>query len=265
MSTFSRAGVRLFYEEDGSGTGPALILHTGGAGSGAMWRDGGYVERLAEFRLILYDHRGRGRSDRLHERSGHAPGEYIADVVALADELRLAAYGFFGYSFGGAVGYMLALADRRLRALAVLGTVFDPPGDQAGASDYATGVLQQGMAGLVEAVELDEGITVPGWLRDDFSGTDSGQFILTLEAWSETPDPWPGLAKIEVPAALVAGALEDPDLVQDEMAAAMPDAASTHLPGVGHVGAFLQPDAVVGAALPALRRGTGKTTLPDRP
>lgn len=265
MPTLSRAGVRLFYEEDGSRSGPPLILHTGGAGSGAMWRAGGYVERLAEFRLILFDHRGRGRSDRPDERAAHAPGEFIGDVMALADELQLSAYEFFGYSFGGAVGYMVALTDRRLRALAVLGTVFDPPNEPATASDHAAPVLEQGMAGLLDAIEHGEGITLPGWLREDFGGTHPGQFALTLEAWAGTPDPWSGLTEIEVPAALVAGALEDPDLVQDEMAAAMPDATSTHLPGAGHVGAFLRPDEVIGAVLPALRRGAGQTTFANRP
>jgi pimeloyl-ACP methyl ester carboxylesterase len=265
MPTLSRAGVRLFYEENGSRSGPPLILHTGGAGSGAMWRAGGYVERLGEFRLILFDHRGRGRSDRPDGRAGHAPGEYISDVMALADELKLSAYEFFGYSFGGAVGYMLALADPRVRGLAVLGTVFDPPGEGAAPSDYAASVRRQGMAGLLEAIERGEGMTLPGWLRDDFGRTDPGQFALTLEAWAETPDPWPGLGEIQVPAALVAGELEDPDLVQDEMAAAMPDATSTHLPGAGHVGAFLRPNEVIDAVLPALRRGAGQTMVANRP
>ena len=265
MPTVSRAGVRLFYDEDGSGSGPALVLHTGGAGSGAMWRDGGYVERLAELRLILFDHRGRGGSDRPAERAGHAPGEYVADVMALADELDLPAYGFFGYSFGGAVGFKLALADARLASLAVLGTVFDPPEEEPTTSDYVAPVLENGMDGLVETIEEGEGISVPGWLRADFAGTDPAQFGLTLEAWAGEPDPWGSLTEIRVPAALVAGEREDPDRIQDEMAAAMPDATSTHVSAAGHVGAFLAPDAVVTAVLPVVNRGAVQTTAPERP
>jgi len=52
--------MRLAYHEAGSGF--PVILHTGGAGSSSMWRDGGYVERLSEFGLILLDHRGSGRT-----------------------------------------------------------------------------------------------------------------------------------------------------------------------------------------------------------
>jgi len=52
---------------------------------------------------------------------------------------------------------------------------------------------------------------------------------------------------------LLAGADEDPDGVQDEMAARMPHGRSEHLPGCGHVGAFLRPDEVAAAALPVLQ------------
>jgi hypothetical protein len=50
------------------------------------------------------------------------------------------------------------------------------------------------------------------------------------------------------------------------MAAAMPDARRLHLPGAGHVGAFLRPDEVVAAALPTLRRGAAEAAgEPDLP
>jgi pimeloyl-ACP methyl ester carboxylesterase len=264
MPTFDRDGVRLFYEDEG-GPGLPLVLHTGGAGSGAMWRDGGYVERLAgEFRVILHDHRGRGRSDRPGARDAHAIAEYAADVASLADELGLPGYGFFGYSFGGAVGFELAATDPRLRALAALGTVFDPPEAVPAASDSTAPVLEGGMDGLIEAIEQSEGITLPGWLRADFASTDPGQFSFTIEANGGRADPWPQLGHMALPVALVAGAEEDPDRVQDRMAAAMPDATSTHIPRAGHVGAFLQPDAVLAAAVPALRRASRQTTSAKR-
>jgi hypothetical protein len=67
------------------------------------------------------------------------------------------------------------------------------------------------------------------------------------------PDPWDLLEKITAPTVLIAGTEEDPDRTQNETAARVPDARSVHLTGVGHVGAFLRPDDVVAAALPALR------------
>ncbi len=53
----------LWYEVSGHDDGPSLILSPGLGGSAAYWTPN--LEALAEdHRLILYDHRGTGRSDR---------------------------------------------------------------------------------------------------------------------------------------------------------------------------------------------------------
>jgi pimeloyl-ACP methyl ester carboxylesterase len=253
MPTLARGDVTLAFDE--IGTGFPVMLHTGGAGSGSMWRGGGYAERLGEFRLILIDHRGRGRSDRPTDLASHHLDAYVADVVALADSLELPRYAFVGYSFGAAVGLRVALADSRVAALVSLGAVFDPPRSEPEPSDYQAPVETAGMDGLIATVEQQERLTLPGWLRREFSDTDAEQFRLTIAANAAEVDPWQDLGSLRMPVVLIAGAEEDPDLVQDQMASAIPDARSMHLPGAGHVGAFLRPDEVVAAALPTLRRG----------
>ncbi len=110
------------------------------------------------------------------------------------------------------------------------------------------------MAMLIELIEQDEALALPDWARDEFAGTDPRQFQLTLEANGGDPDPWDALGTIAAATVLIAGALEDPDNVQALMAEAMLNARSVHLPGVGHVGAFLRPEQVTAAALPTLRR-----------
>jgi pimeloyl-ACP methyl ester carboxylesterase len=252
MPTFSRGGVRLAYHEVGSGF--PVVLHTGGAGSSSMWRDGGYVERLAEFRLILLDHRGRGASDRPTEVAEHRIGEYVADVSALADLLELSRYGFVGYSFGAAVGIRLAAGDPRVAGLVSLGAVFDPPEAAPATSGYQSPVSEAGMSALIDLIEQEEAITLPDWARSQFTDTDGEQFLLTMDANADSGDSWDVLPGIHAPSVLIAGAEEDPDDLQGMMAAAMPDAHSVHLPGVGHVGAFLRPDEVTDAARATLRR-----------
>jgi len=250
MPTLRRDGVELHYESVGSG--PAVVLHTGGAGSGRMWRDGGYVERLAGFRLILFDHRGRGRSSRPAGVEAHRLDDYVADVGALADAIGVERYGFVGYSFGALVGLALAAADPRLDGLVALGCVFDPPGrqpDPAGDAGYAKA---SDMQALVEAIEVGEELELPGWLRDDFLATEPEQFRLTLEALAGVPDPWHLLPGITSPAILIAGEHEDPDRTLPQMAELLPNAGSVHLPGCGHVGAFLRTDEVAAAAMPVL-------------
>jgi len=249
MPYFTRNGVRLCWTEAGDPVGFPVVLHTGGAGDGSMWQDGGYVEPLAEFRLLLFDHRGHGSSDRPGRVADHRIEEYVADAAMLADAAGLDRYAFVGYSFGGAVGLRLAVRDPRMRSLVALGTIYEPPG-QVADSAYEE-PAQVGMAALAEMIEQSEGILLSDALRAQFLETDAEQFRLMLAA--AEPDPWDELTSVAQPALLLAGAKEDPDAVQDAMVSRMPSARSVHLPGCGHVGAFLRPRDTTAAALPLLR------------
>jgi pimeloyl-ACP methyl ester carboxylesterase len=183
----------------------------------------------------------------------------VSDVLALADHAGLARYAFIGYSFGGFVGLEVAMRDPRLVALVTLGTVFEPADAVPDASRYDDPVKTAGMEGLLQAIAHDEGIELPAWLARDFLATDPVQFALTMDANADHPDPWHELGRIGAQTVLIAGGLEDPDGMQDRMAAAMPEASSVHIDGVGHVGGFLRPDDVVAAALPLLRAGQSGT------
>lgn len=245
----------LAYEAIGSGF--PVVLHTGGAGSSSMWRRGGYVDRLSEFRLILLDHRGRGASSRPSGLAAHRVSEYVADVTALVDHVGCPEYGFFGYSFGGLVGLLPAAADTRLTGMVVLGTVFDPPDAEPASSDYGQALNDRDMAGVITLIENEEGLTLPAWAGAEFMETDPEQFRLTIAANAGDPDPWEALSCIHATTVLLAGSEEDADDVQNRMAALMQDARSVHVPGAGHVGAFLRPDEVAAFAVPVLRRAAG--------
>jgi pimeloyl-ACP methyl ester carboxylesterase len=56
-------GVKIHYESEGFG--PAIIMHTGAGGYSRIWKYGGYVEGLPEFRKILMDQRGRAATELL--------------------------------------------------------------------------------------------------------------------------------------------------------------------------------------------------------
>lgn len=109
----------LYWEEHGPADGPALILSSGLGGSAAYWTPN--LEALAaDHRVILYDHRGTGRSER--DLAFNVSVEDMAgDVLALMDGLGLASATLAGHAAGGVIGLALALAaPERLDGLVVI-------------------------------------------------------------------------------------------------------------------------------------------------
>ena len=109
----------LHWEECGDAEAPPLILSPGLGGSAAYWAPN--LDALArDHRIILYDHRGTGRSDRA--LAFNVSVEDMADdVLALMDGLGLASAALVGHAAGGAIGLALALrAPERLDRLVVV-------------------------------------------------------------------------------------------------------------------------------------------------
>jgi pimeloyl-ACP methyl ester carboxylesterase len=161
---------------------------------------------------------------------------------------------------GAAVGYRLAAAHGdRVAALISIGGVADDPGEVDDPAELID-LLEKGRApALSRAIESDEG-ALPEWLRRNFDDTDAEQFILSLRAWARAGDStWDDLGRIRCPTALVAGTGEAPPGSLERMSAAIPGGAVTErIDGRGHVGAFLDSEAVLRAALPVLIAGREK-------
>src|SRR3954468_10109942 len=109
----------IYWEEQGPPDGPPLILSPGLGGSAAYWAPN-LVGLAADHRVILYDHRGTGRSSR--ELAFNVSVEDMAgDVLALMDGLGLASATLVGHAAGGGIGLALALvAPERLDGLVVV-------------------------------------------------------------------------------------------------------------------------------------------------
>ncbi len=130
-------GIRMYYEE--TGTGPALLLLHGGAGSGAQFA-AQVPFFAARYRVIVPDACGQGRTtDRDGPLSYHAMAE---DVIALMDSLGVRRADVMGWSDGGIVGLDLAMNHPdRIDHLVAFGANFRPDGmnpDDAAWSDTAT-------------------------------------------------------------------------------------------------------------------------------
>lgn len=109
----------LYWEEHGPPDGPAVILSPGLGGSAAYWAPN--LAALSErHRVILYDHRGTGRSDRALQADLDVD-DMADDVLALLDGLGLERASLVGHAAGGVIGLSIALRQpQRLASLVVV-------------------------------------------------------------------------------------------------------------------------------------------------
>jgi pimeloyl-ACP methyl ester carboxylesterase len=104
MATISVNGVKLFYELDGAGEVPLVLVH-GSWSSHEAWEF--VVPALRErFRVLTYDRRGHSASERpAGQGSLH---EDLADLAALIEALKLGPAYVAGNSFGASLTLRLA-------------------------------------------------------------------------------------------------------------------------------------------------------------
>ncbi len=98
----------LWYAWHGPEDGEVLILSAGLGGSANYWAPN--LSALAErFRVLGYDHRGTGRSDRVLP-DALTIEDMAGDVLALMEELGIARAHVLGHALGGLIGMAAALA-----------------------------------------------------------------------------------------------------------------------------------------------------------
>lgn len=117
----SNGAVRIHYVVDG--VGPPLLLHHGFTGSSRDWATFGFVAALRErFQVIMLDARGHGASDKPHAPGAYALEDRVGDVLAVLDDLGVARAHYYGYSYGGLMGWALGThAPERFASLALGG------------------------------------------------------------------------------------------------------------------------------------------------
>jgi pimeloyl-ACP methyl ester carboxylesterase len=119
VPTAERNGAQIYYEVRGDG--PPLVLLEGLGYGMWMWR--GQVPTLErEFRLVLLDNRGVGRSSPL--AAPYSIEEFARDALAVLDSARIDRAAVLGASMGGLIAQsMAALAPERISALILASTL----------------------------------------------------------------------------------------------------------------------------------------------
>ncbi|HXC28048.1 MAG TPA: prolyl aminopeptidase [Stellaceae bacterium] len=97
----------MYWEESGNPHGmPALFLH-GGPGAGATPVHRRFFDP-AQWRIVIYDQRGGGRSTPLGETVENSPTHLVSDIEVLRRELGIEKWLVFGGSWGSTLALLYA-------------------------------------------------------------------------------------------------------------------------------------------------------------
>jgi pimeloyl-ACP methyl ester carboxylesterase len=238
-------GVRLYVEERGSGE-PILLIH-GTASWGGVWQPS-TVGALSELgRLVVYDRRGCGRSERPEPYETNV-AQHAEDAAALLEVLDAIPAVVIGRSYGGETAVELTLRyPDRVRALVLLeAAALGLDGEARAFNDVLHREVEAAAErdpSSVAEVFLRRVLGDRAWesfkpeVRDVFVA--NGPAIVAEFRGGYLQATEGDLATIGVPTLLVAGEASPPAFrrVTDRMAAAIPD-ARTVIVGGGH---FIDP------------------------
>jgi pimeloyl-ACP methyl ester carboxylesterase len=119
MQSFDSDGVRLAYMDEGEGE-PILLIHGFASHVAANWIDTRWVRALRDAgrRVIAYDNRGHGQSEKLYKPERYGAPEMAEDARRLLDHLGIACVDVLGYSMGARIAAFLTFAHpERVRSI----------------------------------------------------------------------------------------------------------------------------------------------------
>jgi 3-oxoadipate enol-lactonase len=160
-------GVAL--EVGAAGSGPGLLLVHGFGGAKEDFAD--HVDALAcHHRVVTFDHRGHGESDKPSAGSAYSLDRMAADILAVADGLGLDTFRLLGHSMGGMVSRRVVLAQpARVDALVLMDTSPGPIPN-----------LDPDLAELAAVLMLDEGKEVLKPMLDEAGTLESPAHLRLL-------------------------------------------------------------------------------------
>jgi pimeloyl-ACP methyl ester carboxylesterase len=248
MPQVTREGVRINYEVEG--TGPPVVLYTGAGPDIRMWHLAGYREGLRDFRRILIDPRGQGKSDRPPGLAAHRVEESCEDVVAVMDEVGERQFAFLGFSDGAQVGaaFVARYPERVLGFIDFDGLEADDlstPELKAERILFGEATRRSGMERQIRDKAKRDGYAAPEWLFQNVSEADPEMIALAMEAWTAWDGPASILPGLRVPILSLRSGKSAPPEYFERLRGLIPGARLRVLPDVSHLEIFVRSDLVL--------------------
>jgi len=253
-------GGALAWESTGVGT-PIVLVH-GFALTRAMWDDI-LPDLAAHHRVVRYDIRGFGDSAAF---DAGVPYSHSEDLLALLDRLGIQQTALVGFSFGGQIALLTAIAaPERISALVLVDALLDEvPWDPASLKALKQVIASANSAGPEggRAAWLHHPLFAVAMARPDLArrieamaATYPGQHWVGKDsARPVNPHAVDMLERVTVPTTVVIGERDVPGFItmSDILARDIKGARVVRIPGTGHVAPMEAPAAVVSAIEAAL-------------
>jgi pimeloyl-ACP methyl ester carboxylesterase len=246
-----RDGVRIHYDVHGGASSRApLLLSHGFSASGRMW-DRNVAALSGERRLMTWDMRGHGRSDRPAQAHDYGVEQSVEDMLALLDLFEQPRAILGGMSLGGYLS--LAFTARHPERVAALVLVDTGPGFRSSerrgewnevAERTAAALEREGAGALASSPEVAE--------HPDVAGLAHTARAVMAQRDARVID---SLTAISVPALVVVGSLDTNFLAAaDYMAVKIAGARKVVLEGAGHAANIDRAEAFNAAVLDFLEQ-----------
>jgi pimeloyl-ACP methyl ester carboxylesterase len=150
---FDNEGVKIYYEIEGEGP-PVIMIHGFASSLEGNWKQANWVKVLKDdYRLILLDCRGHGKSDKPHDESFYGQ-KMSEDVIKLMEHLSIEKANFLGYSMGAYLTFRLLLREPSLFISAILGGfVINIMQDEKERSSYRESIIRRVEAFRAESID----------------------------------------------------------------------------------------------------------------
>ncbi|HXT06936.1 MAG TPA: alpha/beta hydrolase [Roseiarcus sp.] len=234
MQTFRSDDVTIAFRDipaEGIDLGePILLIHGFASSHRINWIDPRWATTLAKAgrRVVLFDNRGHGMSEKLYDAEGYATPRMAGDAANLLAHLSLRRADVMGYSMGARIGAFLALERPALVRSLTLGGLGIHLVDGVG--------LPLGVADAMEAPSLDA-------LRDpmqrmfrafaDQNHSDLKALAACIRGSRQTLTR-EEVAEIKTPALVAVGTADTVAGDAHALAALLPNGAALDIPGRDH-------------------------------
>ena len=232
MPYVNNSDVRIHYHVEGAG--PDLILQHGLTNSMENWYAYGFVEELKKnYRLILVDARGHGKSDKPHDPSLYDLRLRVGDIIAVMDALGVDKAHYMGYSMGGRIGFGLILYELdRFNSLIIGGMSADTPNTDIPPEERIK-TLKLGMESYVADAEEKEG-PIETLRRERLLDNDAEALIAATIASRGTDGVEQLLSDVHIPCLLYCGDQDGYFEAAQKSAGLIPTAIFVAVPGLNH-------------------------------